>query len=260
MSEMNFTNYEKKYLDASIHLMASLQSEELTLDDLCRILSLTTLKSFPGSKIFIFKLNAGATISLISSFGVPDEFRKNRQNIPLSMRIPVCHVMSSNEPIWITKSQNQEELFPDLRNISNRVLGDFICTIPIRKFGVPIGSLTIVGTVLPETENFKIFLELLGLMVASRFSASGNFIELLSQGVKAKNSLSPLTDREILIQKNMKKGLTNAQIALELGYSESTIRQAAVILFDKLGVSNRMAAGDLLPDEPKPTEETLIVK
>ena len=243
--------YGKEYLDASINLMTSLQSEELTLDDLCRILSLTTFKAFPGSVVFMFKINNDATVSLVSGFGVSNEFKADRQNIPLSSRLPASQTINRNEPVWVTANDNLDELFPDLHMIPNRIVNDFIYAIPIRKFGTAIGSLVILSHRLPETDNFKIFLELLGLMIASRFSASGDFIELLPYESKVRVPMIPLTNREILIQKNMKKGLTNAQIALELGYSESTIRQAAVILFDKLGVSNRIDAGNLLPDEPE---------
>jgi len=245
----SLVTYNKEYLDASIQLMASLQSEELNLNDLCRILSLTTLKNSPGAVVFIFKLNSDATFSLVSGFGISDEFRTERQNISLTSQVPASYVIKNNESIGLLSPREVIDSFPDLEDIKNKLETKSTYAIPIRKFGLPIGSITIMGDNLPDTENFKIFLELLGLMIASRFSVSGEFIELLSREIRIGKSKIPLTNREILIQKNMKKGLTNAQIAMELGYSESTIRQAAVTLFTKLGVSNRIDAGDLLPDE-----------
>ena len=48
-----------------------------------------------------------------------------------------------------------------------------------------------------------------------------------------------LTSRESEIEKLIVQGLTNAQIAMELGYSESLIRQETVSIYRKLGVSGR---------------------
>ena len=48
-----------------------------------------------------------------------------------------------------------------------------------------------------------------------------------------------LTERESTIEKFIRDGLTNAEIAERLGYSESLIRQETVIIYRKLGVSGR---------------------
>ncbi len=48
-----------------------------------------------------------------------------------------------------------------------------------------------------------------------------------------------LTERESQIEEFIKQGLTNAQIADKLGYSESLIRQETVSIYRKLGVSGR---------------------
>jgi DNA-binding CsgD family transcriptional regulator len=48
-----------------------------------------------------------------------------------------------------------------------------------------------------------------------------------------------MTERQSVILKMIERGLTNAQIAQELGYSESLIRQETVQIFRKLKVSGR---------------------
>lgn len=101
---------------------------------------------------------------------------------------------------------------------------------------------------LPTDDDIEKHLELLGLMLATCFSTKGKFNSgIAPQIVEAE--LNPLlTKREELIQIGMAKGFTNAQIALELDYSQSTIRQLAVELFTKLGVTNRVDADKLLED------------
>lgn len=52
----------------------------------------------------------------------------------------------------------------------------------------------------------------------------------------------PLTKREYEVLQLLQRGLTNQEIALELGLSPGTIRNYTSSLYDKLGVRNRLAA------------------
>lgn len=50
-----------------------------------------------------------------------------------------------------------------------------------------------------------------------------------------------LTSRQNTILQGIKHGDTNSTIALDIGYSESLIRQETIDIFKKLGVSGRKA-------------------
>jgi DNA-binding NarL/FixJ family response regulator len=51
----------------------------------------------------------------------------------------------------------------------------------------------------------------------------------------------PLSDRQLVIADLLERGFNNAQIALEIGYSESLIRQETVAIYRKLEVTGRKA-------------------
>jgi len=51
----------------------------------------------------------------------------------------------------------------------------------------------------------------------------------------------PLSDRQLVISGMLERGFNNAQIGLELGYSESLIRQETVAIYRKLQVTGRKA-------------------
>jgi DNA-binding NarL/FixJ family response regulator len=51
----------------------------------------------------------------------------------------------------------------------------------------------------------------------------------------------PLSDRQIVIAGMLERGFNNAQIAYEIGYSESLVRQETVAIYRKLEVSGRKA-------------------
>ena len=58
-----------------------------------------------------------------------------------------------------------------------------------------------------------------------------------------------LSNREERVLTLIREGKTNAQIAFELGYSESLIRQETVSIYRKLGVNGRK---DLKTEESQP--------
>lgn len=245
---MNRTNDEKASLENAVKLMSSLQSDELELDDLCRILVLDTFKDAEVKIAIVVRLNGNATISAISSFGM-DSPKENYQNIPLETNSPNIKAIKENQIIWIPNKEAFDKQFPIVNKEYQKIAFDSIYAVPITKFGSPIGSFSIVGTNLPMNDLIKADLELIALMIATRFSTMGEYIEALPTFPELIPSMVSLSNRERSIQKYMKNGLTNAQIAIELGYSESLIRQAAVILFSKLGVSNRSEAGNLYREE-----------
>ena len=51
----------------------------------------------------------------------------------------------------------------------------------------------------------------------------------------------PLTDRQLVIAGLLERRFNNAQIGLEIGYSESLIRQETVAIYRKLQVTGRKA-------------------
>ena len=246
-SKMDIARNEKAYLENAVKLMSSLQSYELELEDLCRILTLDTFKYLSARITYIAKLNNNATVSVLTSFGESENI-ENFQFLPLSTHTPTTKAIISNEIVWIPNKEKLDEEFP-LVNATKRRAYESMYVVPIRKFDSPIGAFAVVGENLPMNDVIRADLELLALMIATRFSNKGDYIESLPTIATKKVHLETLTPREVLIQKHMKNGLTNAQIALELGYSESLIRQAAVTLFAKLGVSNRVEAGKLFKEE-----------
>ena len=49
----------------------------------------------------------------------------------------------------------------------------------------------------------------------------------------------PLTERQADILALIKKGMTNDEIAIEIGYSSSLVKQESMLIFSKLGISGR---------------------
>lgn len=244
--EVEFLEFGLQHMESCVRLMTSLQTKELHLDDVCRILALDTFSNRHVSAVMIFKLNTNATCSIVASFGLSDQLKLDRQNIPLAHNLPSTVAIRMNDSIWIPTQLAIDEQFQDLAKFTDTPKYNSLYALPIRKFGAPVGSVVILGDRLTMDGGIKKYLELLGLMLASRFLSTDQYIDRLPTKKSDGKLDQKLTKREELIQVGMAKGFTNAQIAIELGYSESTIRQSAVELFSKLGVTNRVDAGKLL--------------
>lgn len=69
-----------------------------------------------------------------------------------------------------------------------------------------------------------------------------------------------LTDRELAVLAAVARGLTNRQIARELAYSESTVKNRLSVIFSKIGVQDRTQAAiyavthGLVPGDPPAAE------
>jgi len=235
----------KNYFRLLKELLETLQLDELSLNDLCRVLVMQTFKDYGATQSFMFELHPDATYSLIAAYGVAPEFPNGHENMSLSATFPSATCIRTNSIVKTTKETVATE-YPDTLSVPNQPLYEHLTIFPLRKFGLPIGACSILSADEISSGNGEDFLELVALLVETRFSKSGQYREISIDRAIYPNKSKVLTDREALIQIGMSKGFTNAQIAEELGFSHSTIRQDAILLFNKLGVSNRRDAGRLI--------------
>ena len=111
-------------------------------------------------------------------------------------------------------------------------------TIPV----YPIGGMAMrTSKDLELTESMNVFYIAIGSLLglyASRLPK-----KLIEEVVILKTKIElpkvALTDRQIVITGMLERGFNNAQIAQEIGYSESLVRQETVAIYRKLEVSGR---------------------
>lgn len=138
---------------------------------------------------------------------------------------------------------------PELRVFASKEFERFIALIAECEREVWSSGATIpIGThmmyfVLFKNDVTKVehFIEYLSCMASLLTVVEQEFRERNGRGRTEwfQDDVKELTERESTIEKFIRDGLTNAQIAERLGYSESLIRQETVIIYRKLGVSGR---------------------
>jgi DNA-binding CsgD family transcriptional regulator len=110
----------------------------------------------------------------------------------------------------------------------------------------PILPYGVVGMVLDaqpsEEEELSHFARAIGSMLALQLSRIPIYGSSKAKDGKKKigRQSIELTERQKIIHQLMLKGFTNAQIAAEVGYSESLVRQETIQIFRVLGVSDRV--------------------
>jgi len=93
------------------------------------------------------------------------------------------------------------------------------------------------------TESMKIFFVAIGSLLGLYASRLPKALVEVALSTKQKIDLPPvpLSDRQLVIAGLLERGYNNSQIGLEIGYSESLIRQETVAIYRKLKVTGRQA-------------------
>ncbi len=129
--------------------------------------------------------------------------------------------------------------YPILNQIENLSLDwEAVMAWPMLPFGVGFAMLDRVPTL---DEQFEHYLRLTGAVIALHLLRNESGPEIPEyQSVTAKKSVpTSLSNRQKVILEMLSKGATNSEIATEIGYSESLVRQETIEIYRILGVSGR---------------------
>ena len=92
--------------------------------------------------------------------------------------------------------------------------------------------------VIPKTTGNTALLSAVRAVAAGRRVVTSEIEEIIASDEPAPN----LTQHQLDMLASIVRGLTNADIALQFGISENTVRKATSTIFAKLGVANRTEA------------------
>lgn len=221
-----------------------LQPGDFSNDEICQLIGLNMIPN-TVTEIAIFELLPNALFTLTGSFGMRLGNGESRPMYPLNTNSHVGASIIGQKTIWLENSDELFLKFPKSTHLfDTKLIGSLIAT-PIKVAGKTHGCLLVDGRDRSADERSIAILELIATIIGLKLSAKLTTTRVNSAIATSVLGL-PLTVRELLLQELMAAGLTNKECAVNLGFSESTIRQDAVAMFAKLGVKNRRDAGDLL--------------
>ena len=206
-------------------------------DEIARAIATEYLNEFSVRGVRFGHVNTDDSIIMLGQFGYPDaDEYKDRV-------IPSTEWRSLDSPgITIIKSGHKDQW---------NSLGTFFVT-PLRDCGVTHGYVIIeFVTPIPEgqrvliAERVESFAATISLYLSFENAAPAvNSQPIKSIKENATTTPVQLSARQLTIVNGMVHGKTNHELAVELGFSVSTIRHETMRIYEALGVSDRKEAAE----------------
>lgn len=190
--------------------------------------------------IYLGELIETGVVCPLGGFGWSSEEYSSVFDISIHEEFPITDSIRSNSVVHCENGPEYKKRYPAMDQFVYQ--GDWISGIAIPVY--PIGGMALYSTIkLEMTEAMTVFYITIGSLLGLYASRLPTALVAVALSVKEKIDLPqvPLSDRQLVIAGFLERGFNNAQIGLEIGYSESLIRQETVAIYRKLQVTGRKA-------------------
>jgi DNA-binding CsgD family transcriptional regulator len=226
-------------LDRIRELIEFIHSENPDGNSLLQFLVLRTLSECNAVNASILELKPGGLIIPVFQFGHSEEEMKSWAVSSIDERLPSADALKNNDFVWLA---DRDEWYNDYPSLAKYKIPEAFTYIvwPINIRG---SYMSIIGVsfnkVLEPAYELKNKLAIISGLVGLQISAQKKSKLTVEQDPSVWNLL---TNRQHKIVAMMAENKTNNQIASELGYSQSTIRQDTIKIYEMLGVAGRKGA------------------
>ena len=221
------------YINAINELMGYLEREHPDDAHLCHYLATKTLRMLGVNGVLVCEVGRDGTVVTTGSYGIRDPWSE----LSLEVDVPITDALRNNRMVWLSDIREMEASYPALAGFSRHSPKGTVIAWPIQRLGSPVGGVAVFSpdTLFPNPTT-EAFLRSVGSLI----SLNTHLERLLPTG--GPTVADHLTDRQLQILVRISRGDTNSEIANLIGFSESTVRQETMRLFDRLGVANRREA------------------
>jgi DNA-binding CsgD family transcriptional regulator len=190
--------------------------------------------------IYIGELIETGVVCPLGGFGWSSEEYSSVFDVSIHKEFPLTDSIRSNTVVLCQNGSEYNEQYPAMEQFLYQ--GDWVSGVAIPVY--PIGGMALYSSIKLElTEAMTVFYITIGSLLGLYASRLPSALVAVALSVKEKIDLPqvPMTDRQLVIAGLLERGFNNAQIGLEIGYSESLIRQETVAIYRKLQVTGRKA-------------------
>jgi len=215
-----------------------LASSPKSYNAITQFLVMNTFKDYRLINGLIMELTEEALVCPIGGFGWPQAIFEATPNFPINGNLPLTNAIRNNQIIVIQNDPALILQYPEAAGLPDGWVSGIV--IP----AYPIGCMFFSASELFEiSHENEIMLTAIGSLLG--LYASRLPTELVEVAIKVKEKIQlepvPLTERQLVIAGLLERGFSNSQIGLEIGYSESLIRQETISIYKKLNVTGREA-------------------
>ena len=227
------------YLKQATELTNFLTGSSRSAEEIAKFLVFKSFADFSPTALYIAQITDDGYVSPVGGFGFEKTVIATWGRFPLSMHIPITDAVRTDRCIVIDNIEDFFENYPILTEIEDvPIHWEAVMAWPMLPFGVGFALLDKVPSMSDELENY---LRLTGAVIALHLLRVKDLQPIREfQKAEGKKMLpNALSNRQKVILEMLSKGATNSEIALEIGYSESLVRQETIEIYQILGVSGR---------------------
>ncbi|NBR94487.1 MAG: hypothetical protein EBT44_06665 [Actinobacteria bacterium] len=229
----------RKVISSQIaQLAAHFVKTDLTEDQICEFLVRETLRNLEVNHVFISEITSRRTVRARASYGFDQSYFPEWQEFPLDWKLPVTDALTEERIVWINTLPEWPSDYSLLKDVTYPTPQRTQIIIPIHRFDTPVACLGVVSSrdISPDEET-ELLLQTIGHLISLHAYRKDR-----ERAKKESPNVTSLTDRQVQILALITEKKTNIEIADIMGYSESTIRQETIRIFDKLQLSGRNEA------------------
>jgi len=229
-------------------LASFLQDGDQSLDAIARFLVLDTFVELNPTGISLGLLRANGYLEMLAGFGYDPRALQGHSAIPMRGDTPMTKAIRYNR---LVELNNDDSFAMAHSNVAHLMFPQgFAAAVafPIHSVG---SGILFMEKKFRLTAEIRAFITTVGSIVALEI-AKRQDIAPAFDGLETAFSAdtSSLTTREQVILGLIITGSTNIQIANEIGYSQSLVRQETIAIYNLLGVSGRKEILERVSEHP----------
>lgn len=237
----------RDYFDIILGSLRSLSQAD-TADQFCRSMALDVLQDFGVIATYVARLDSDNRISMIGSFGYSQQRVENTGRPSIWENMAITDTIRNGQVMVYETWDEYVERYPDKAHLASPGQA-FVC-LPLRYRGARSGGF---GVTFSEPLKgagvdgriWEVFTSAAEVFLSKTWASEleRNPVPLNEYGADGEFAVGSLSGREKQILQRIAEGKTNQQIAVELRFSNSTIKQETIRIFKILGVKTREEAG-----------------
>gem|GEM_PF-769264 len=222
-----------------------LKTKSLSYQEVCQYFVTVSLKNFNFFGAIYSEIQKNGTVRILHSYGVDKKDVESWQNVPVEMKTPVNDCLIENKIVWVNPVENEYLDYQDINNLPKDERVKTLIAFPVKSGSHNIGSLSLLNYEKIEIETnlerlISTLINLTSLVLESHKIDNEQNLEDASNLYQInKEIFKRLTLRQRIIISLLIQKKTNKEIANQLGYSTSTIKQETMAIYELLGLRGR---------------------
>jgi len=216
-------------------------------NELCALLATRVCPEGELAKVYLAKLDQDGLIRGLASFGYARESKIHEYKVGLVRSVPMPDAYLRSQVVALNKDELATR-YPEFKTVDERSPWESMAITPT--LGKGLVFVFRMQNPLLKSKSTQLYFEAIAYLLSfyRKECNQQNFEQLTPSKLAAATSANndeelrnrPLTKRQRTILALIKEGLTNSQIANEIGYSESLVRQESILIYSKMGIRGRV--------------------